>query len=413
MHGNGNPRDLRRFLRLTQTEFAAVFGVHSMTVSRWERGELEPTAWQAALFEYLDRVQITRNLPRVLVTNGPLPVFVELVLTSSGMLGAAQAAYDLLQDAHDNNWRLSGHDARTVLAELRSVLESGSWGVPVVTSDTQTGQQGTPVPCTPPCLPAAATAATSPAGFSPRPPTPAGVSSPPPTDVSNHQPAEPCAHLGISGESLHARYALHDWIERHGCAFCVGLCGGRCDVDPAPAVPFPAPPVHAAGSGWHWCPQTGLSRVTRCDYCGPALGCIHWLNKAMDQPHHGHPPDWADTAPLENGEDAAGAPLDPAPPAPAVQDRNPTDQRPLRWCPQHGHETLGQCGSCGSRLGCVHWAEMKLRSHVGGGVIHSSVIGRGLGPNVEALEAFGTCSTCGAGAAEYIQCLRSDCGALR
>lgn len=36
--------DLRRTLQMTQTELATEVGVTAMTVSRWERGLVEPTA---------------------------------------------------------------------------------------------------------------------------------------------------------------------------------------------------------------------------------------------------------------------------------------------------------------------------------------------------------------------------------
>lgn len=37
---------LRRDLGLSQVEFGQLFGVHAMTVSKWERGVLSPTAYQ-------------------------------------------------------------------------------------------------------------------------------------------------------------------------------------------------------------------------------------------------------------------------------------------------------------------------------------------------------------------------------
>jgi|SRR6516162_6128751 transcriptional regulator with XRE-family HTH domain len=40
---------LRKSLNLTQQEFAQLFGVHHMTASKWERGELKPTGYQLAL----------------------------------------------------------------------------------------------------------------------------------------------------------------------------------------------------------------------------------------------------------------------------------------------------------------------------------------------------------------------------
>ena len=40
---------LRRSLGLSQVEFGQLFDAHSMTVSKWERGVLRPTAYQIAL----------------------------------------------------------------------------------------------------------------------------------------------------------------------------------------------------------------------------------------------------------------------------------------------------------------------------------------------------------------------------
>lgn len=42
---------LRTDLGLSQPEFAQLFGAHSMTVSRWERGLATPTPYQLALMQ--------------------------------------------------------------------------------------------------------------------------------------------------------------------------------------------------------------------------------------------------------------------------------------------------------------------------------------------------------------------------
>lgn len=42
-------KDLREtYLKLNQTQFASLMGVHPMTVSRWERGVVAPTPHQLA-----------------------------------------------------------------------------------------------------------------------------------------------------------------------------------------------------------------------------------------------------------------------------------------------------------------------------------------------------------------------------
>lgn len=42
---------LRRSLGLSQVEFGQLFGAHAMTVSKWERGVLRPSAYQIALMQ--------------------------------------------------------------------------------------------------------------------------------------------------------------------------------------------------------------------------------------------------------------------------------------------------------------------------------------------------------------------------
>ena len=41
--------ELRKNLNLSQAQFGNLFGVHAMTVSKWERGVLIPTDYQKAL----------------------------------------------------------------------------------------------------------------------------------------------------------------------------------------------------------------------------------------------------------------------------------------------------------------------------------------------------------------------------
>ena len=44
-------KKLRGQLGLNQAEFAQLAGVHPITVSKWERNEASPSAYQSALFE--------------------------------------------------------------------------------------------------------------------------------------------------------------------------------------------------------------------------------------------------------------------------------------------------------------------------------------------------------------------------
>jgi len=44
-------RSLRQSLQMTQDQFAQLMGMHSLTVSKWERGILQPNPYQAALMQ--------------------------------------------------------------------------------------------------------------------------------------------------------------------------------------------------------------------------------------------------------------------------------------------------------------------------------------------------------------------------
>lgn len=46
---------LRHDLRLSQSEFGQLFGAHAMTVSKWERAVLSPSAYQQALMQQFRR----------------------------------------------------------------------------------------------------------------------------------------------------------------------------------------------------------------------------------------------------------------------------------------------------------------------------------------------------------------------
>lgn len=65
---------LRKRLNLNQVEFAQLSGVHPITVSKWERSEAEPTAYQKALFEQFvvasRKSYIRETLKTILITAG-------------------------------------------------------------------------------------------------------------------------------------------------------------------------------------------------------------------------------------------------------------------------------------------------------------------------------------------------------
>ncbi len=53
---------LRKDLNLSQVEFAQLFGAHFMTVSKWERGLTQPTAYQEALMrQFQARAEATKT----------------------------------------------------------------------------------------------------------------------------------------------------------------------------------------------------------------------------------------------------------------------------------------------------------------------------------------------------------------
>lgn len=45
-------KSLRDLLKLNQVQLAQLLGVHPVTVSKWERGESAPTAYQATLLQH-------------------------------------------------------------------------------------------------------------------------------------------------------------------------------------------------------------------------------------------------------------------------------------------------------------------------------------------------------------------------
>ena len=59
---------------MSQDQFGRLFGVHPMTVSRWERGALQPNSYQLALMEEFERAanakEVKETLGAVLVGAG-------------------------------------------------------------------------------------------------------------------------------------------------------------------------------------------------------------------------------------------------------------------------------------------------------------------------------------------------------
>ena len=53
--------DLRAALGLSQVQFAQLFGVHFMTVSKWERGVIVPSPYQLALMGQFAQTAVAKQ----------------------------------------------------------------------------------------------------------------------------------------------------------------------------------------------------------------------------------------------------------------------------------------------------------------------------------------------------------------
>lgn len=67
-------QNVRKRLNLTQAQFGQLFGIHPMTVSKWERGELSPSDYQKALMMEFAKAakekQVRNTLAGVLIGMG-------------------------------------------------------------------------------------------------------------------------------------------------------------------------------------------------------------------------------------------------------------------------------------------------------------------------------------------------------
>lgn len=77
---------LREDLQLNQTQFAGLLGVHPITVSRWERGKVPPTPYQAAFLDEFKKAARDKTVRNT----------VAMVLIAAGIVAAV---YLLLQAA--------------------------------------------------------------------------------------------------------------------------------------------------------------------------------------------------------------------------------------------------------------------------------------------------------------------------
>lgn len=76
---------LRHDLGLSQGEFGQLFGAHTMTVSKWERAVLSPSAYQQALMQQFRRtaddqkIQAQEQVKNLLVGAGVVAALVWLL----------------------------------------------------------------------------------------------------------------------------------------------------------------------------------------------------------------------------------------------------------------------------------------------------------------------------------------------
>ena len=79
---------LREELGLSQPQFANLFGVHPMTVSKWERDLLRPTDYQLALMVEFEkaakRKEVTDAIGAVLVGAGIAAALLLLLKNAKG-----------------------------------------------------------------------------------------------------------------------------------------------------------------------------------------------------------------------------------------------------------------------------------------------------------------------------------------
>ena len=76
---------LRTDLGLSQSEFAQLFGAHSMTVSRWERAVAAPTPYQLALMQQFRltadarKAKVDETVKNLLVSAGVVAALIWLL----------------------------------------------------------------------------------------------------------------------------------------------------------------------------------------------------------------------------------------------------------------------------------------------------------------------------------------------
>jgi DNA-binding XRE family transcriptional regulator len=81
-------KTLRKRLNLSQAQFAQLFGVHSITIIRWENGDALPTDYQTALMDSFEKSAENREVRE---TIGKVLIGAGIVAALFLLLGAAIA----------------------------------------------------------------------------------------------------------------------------------------------------------------------------------------------------------------------------------------------------------------------------------------------------------------------------------
>ncbi len=83
---------IRAMLGLGQSEFAQLFDVHPMTISKWERDTATPTSYQFGLLAEFEKAakdkEIKKGISTLLITAGVIAVIYLLLSKSRGGKGS-------------------------------------------------------------------------------------------------------------------------------------------------------------------------------------------------------------------------------------------------------------------------------------------------------------------------------------
>ena len=79
-------KTLRKRLNLSQAQFAQLFGIHSITIIRWESGDAVPTDYQNVLMERFEKTaenkEVRETIGKVLIGTGIVAALLLLLGTA-------------------------------------------------------------------------------------------------------------------------------------------------------------------------------------------------------------------------------------------------------------------------------------------------------------------------------------------